>query len=84
MIALDVLGLVAGTLTTAAFMPQVIKIYRTRQTRDLSLGMFLIFSCGLILWTIYGLFTSSLPIILANFVTLMLATYIITMKIRHK
>ena len=84
MLALDILGLVAGAITTASFMPQVIKIYRTRQTRDLSLGMFLLFSCGLTLWTIYGLLIMSPPIILANFITLLLASYIIVMKIRHK
>ncbi|OGC12368.1 hypothetical protein A3K48_07950 [candidate division WOR-1 bacterium RIFOXYA12_FULL_52_29] len=77
------LGIIAGSLTTISFLPQVIKTYSTRQTKDISLLMYLLFSFGLILWTIYGFRVSSVPVIAANAITLLLAFFIIGMKIRH-
>ncbi len=76
----DVLGLAAGTLTTVAFVPQVVKTWRSRSADDLSLSMFLIFSLGVALWFAYGLVTGALPVILANAVTLVLALAILGMK----
>jgi len=77
------LGTAAGSLTTLAFIPQVIKIWRTRSTHDISLGMFVLFSIGLVLWLTYGVLIGSWPVIIANTVTLVLALIIIVFKIRH-
>jgi MtN3 and saliva related transmembrane protein len=77
------IGLTAGALTTIAFVPQVLKIYAGRSGRDVSLRTFLIFSAGVALWLAYGLLIGSLPIVLANIVTLALALTIIALKIRY-
>jgi len=77
------IGLVAAFLTTVAFLPQVIKTWKTKSAKDLSLGMFLIFSTGVLLWLIYGLLVNDLPIILANIFTLSLSTIILYFKIKH-
>ena len=79
-----ILGLAAATLTTAAFLPQVIKTWRTRQTRDISLGMFLILCLGICLWLVYGILRDDLPLILANAVTLALAGTILVLKLKYK
>lgn len=78
------LGIAAGSLTTLAFIPQVIRTWRTRSTHDISLGMFLLFSTGLVLWLIYGALIGSWPIITANTVTLVLALTILYFKLRYK
>ena len=78
-----ILGIMAGTLTTIAFVPQVIKIYKTKNAKDLSIMTFCIFSCGVFLWLIYGIVTREWPITLANGVTLILIFLIIAMKIRY-
>ena len=64
------LGLTAGTLTTIAFIPQIVKARQSKSTGDLSWGMVTIFSTGVLLWLIYGIWIDSLPVILANAVTL--------------
>ncbi len=79
----DLLGAVAGTLTTAAFVPQVIKTLRSGQTRDISLVMWLSFCAGVALWLIYGIVLGAWPIIAANVPTLGLAGIILTIKIRN-
>lgn len=80
----NLLGMIAGTLTTAAFVPQVVKIWRTRSTHDISLGMFALFSSGLVLWLVYGVVIGSLPIVVSNIVTLALALTILYFKLRYK
>ncbi len=80
----NLLGLIAGTLTTAAFVPQVVKIWRTRSTHDISLGMFALFSTGLVLWLVYGVMIGSLPIVVSNVITLALALTILFFKLRYK
>lgn len=77
------LGLLAGTLTTIAFLPQLLKTWRSRSARDISLGMFSIFSTGVLLWLIYGLLIGDWPIIIANFVTFVLAGTILIFKLRY-
>ncbi len=77
-----ILGLLAGTMTTIAFLPQLIHTWKTRSAKDVSLGMFLIFTTGVLLWVIYGLMIQSLPIIAANTVTLVLAGAILVLKFR--
>ncbi|MBX3307485.1 MAG: SemiSWEET family sugar transporter [Nitrospira sp.] len=77
------LGLTAGTLTTIAFIPQIVKARQSKSTGDLSWGMVTIFSTGVLLWLIYGIWIDSLPVILANAVTLLLQCGIIALKIRY-
>ena len=78
-----ILGIMAGTLTTISFVPQVIKVYKTKNAKDLSMTTFCIFSCGVFLWLVYGIARLDLAIILANGVTLILVFLIIAMKIRY-
>ncbi|MGD0865135.1 MAG: SemiSWEET transporter [Rhizomicrobium sp.] len=77
------IGKWAASCTTIAFLPQAIKTWRTRSTKDISLGMFLIFSLGIALWLIYGLLQHDIPLIAANGITLVLALTILGFKIRH-
>jgi MtN3 and saliva related transmembrane protein len=77
------LGLLAALLTTAAFLPQVLHTLATRDTRGISLRMYVIFVAGVLLWLIYGLLTRDLPLIVANAVTLVLAGTILYLKLRH-
>jgi MtN3 and saliva related transmembrane protein len=77
------IGMLAAVVSTVGFAPQVIKVYRTRMTRDLSLGSFIILFSGLSLWLIYGLLLDNLPIIAGNATACAMAAYIIVMKIRH-
>lgn len=78
------LGLGAGGLTTVAFVPQVLKTWRTKSGNDISLGMFLLFSTGVLLWLIYGILIDALPVILANAVTLLLSLAILALKLRYR
>lgn len=80
----NTLGLIAGTFTTVAFVPQVIKIWKSKHARDISLGMFAIFSTGVLLWLFYGIQIGSLPVIVANAVTLGLSLTILIFKIKYK
>ena len=83
MTLLDLLGLSAGSLTTISFVPQVIKTWRSKSADDISTGMFAIFSIGLVMWLIYGLYLESLPIIIANTVTLVLTIVMLILKYRY-
>ena len=78
------LGFAAGALTTVAFVPQVAKTWRTRSTHDISLGMFVLFNTGQVLWLVYGFFISAWPIVVANTITLALALAILYFKLRYK
>ena len=80
----SVLGLVAGAFTTIAFLPQVLKTWRSRSAKDLSLGMFSIFTAGVAMWLAYGFMINDLPVILANVVTLILASTLLVFKLRWK
>jgi MtN3 and saliva related transmembrane protein len=80
----EAIGLLAGTLTTIAFVPQLLKIYRTKSGKDISARMFSLFSAGIVLWLIYGILLRSLPLILSNVVTLVLSLTIIALKIRYR
>lgn len=81
-IAIKLLGFAAAACTTLAYAPQFIKVWRTRSTEDISLGMFLVMLLGLVLWLSYGLLTGDVPIIIANAVTIFLAGGILFMKLR--
>ncbi len=78
------LGIVAGMLTTFAYLPQAIKTWKSKSANDLSWSMLIILSVGIILWLIYGFSVGDIPIILANVVTFILTCVILAMKIRYK
>jgi MtN3 and saliva related transmembrane protein len=78
------IGLLAGTLTTIAFVPQVLKTYRSRSAKDLSLWMFLIFCTGVVFWLIYGIAIQALPVIIANALTLVLCVVLLVFKFTFK
>jgi MtN3 and saliva related transmembrane protein len=80
----EIIGLIAGLLTTAAFIPQVIKTWRTKSAKDLSLVMFLLYCLGVLLWSIYGLMIDEFPVILWNIITLALASVILYFKLKFK
>ena len=77
------LGYAAATLTTVAFVPQAIRTLRTRDTKGISLGMYVVFTIGLCFWLAYGIVLGSWPMIFSNVVTLVLALLILGLKLRH-
>ncbi len=77
---IDILGLVAGTLTTIAFVPQLIKVWRSKSAKDISYIMFILFVLGIVLWEIYGWGIHSLPVILFNIITFALGIAILILK----
>lgn len=79
-----VIGLVAGTFTTISFFPQLIRVCKTRSTRDISLWMFLLFTIGVLLWLIYGIYLLQWPVILSNLLTLISAVIILIFKLKYK
>ena len=79
----EIIGYIAAILTTAAYIPQTIKVFREKNTKSLSLGMYLMINSGIAMWLIYGIMLDSPSLILANAVTLVLAFGILLMKIRH-
>jgi MtN3 and saliva related transmembrane protein len=80
--AVNAVGMAAAGCTTVSFVPQLIRVWRLRSAREISLIMFLVFSLGVFLWLIYGVFIHSMPVILANAVTLALSLAILALKIR--
>lgn len=78
----ELLGLIAGALTTLAYVPQVLKVWRSRSARDISLGMFLLMNCGIALWLVYGLLIVSPGLIAANTVTLGLTVAVLIAKLK--
>jgi MtN3 and saliva related transmembrane protein len=78
------LGYIAATLTTASFVPQAWLIFRTRNVSGISLAMYSAFTLGIALWLAYGVMLGAWPIIIANIITLVLATCILVMKIKHQ
>ena len=82
MSGVDVLGYLAGALTTCAFWPQLHKTWTTKSAGDVSLGMLAIFSSGVVLWLVYGVVMRAWPIILTNALTLLLTGAILSLKLR--
>ena len=80
----EIIGLVAAVCTTFAFIPQVMKVWKTKQTKDLSLRMYSIMFIGIILWLVYGIRIDSLSIIMANVVTATLVGTILVYIIKGK
>ena len=80
---LELLGYAGALLTTGSFIPQAIMTIRTRDTRGISRGMYVIFTIGVAFWLAYGIAIESLPMILANTVTLGLAGTVLALKLRY-
>ena len=80
----EALGMVAAVLTTASFLPQVYKTWKTKDTQSLSLTMYVCFFIGIVLWLIYGIHIDSLPMILANGITVVSTFILIVLKLKHK
>ena len=78
----NIIGFIAAFCTTVAFIPQAIKIYKTKKTNDISFGMFLLMCVGVAMWDVYGFMIRSIPVVIANSITLLLAVYIFIMKIK--
>lgn len=76
-------GYLAAAMTTLAFVPQAVKTIRTRDTRSISLGMYVLFTAGIAMWLIYGIALNSMPMILANIVTFLLSATILGLKLKH-
>jgi len=77
-------GYLAGTLTTLSFVPQVLRTWKLKETKDFSLAMLLLFAAGMLLWTAYGLGINSLPVIAANVITFGLVLFLLGMKFRYR
>ena len=80
----ELIGFIAAVCTTFAFLPQVIKVWKTKQTKDLSLRMYTIMFIGICLWFVYGLRINSLSIVLANIVTCILVFTILVYIFKGK
>lgn len=79
----ELIGYCAATLTTLSFIPQAWLTFRTRDVRGISLGMYSVFTAGVALWLLYGVMMGAWPIVVANAVTLALASVILGMKLRY-
>jgi MtN3 and saliva related transmembrane protein len=77
-------GYIAGALTTVSFVPQVHRAWKLGETRDLSLAMLLLFALGILLWTFYGVWTGSMPIIAANVITFVLILVLLGLKVKNR
>jgi MtN3 and saliva related transmembrane protein len=78
-----VIGLIAGIMTTGSFVPQLVKALRTRSTGDISVVMYIVMVIGIGLWIVYGIYQKSLPLILANIVSLSITSTILFLKLRY-
>lgn len=78
------IGLTAGFCTTVAFLPQVIKTWKSKSAKDISLGMYAVFCTGVLLWLSYGFLINDLPIIITNLITIVLAASILYFKLSFK
>ena len=79
---IDAIGYCAACLTTISFLPQLLRVLKTRSARDISLGMFLIFTLGTLCWLVYGLLVHAVPVFIANSATLLLSGAILFLKLR--
>ena len=81
---ITVIGLLAGALTAIAFFPQLMKVWKRKSTKDISLGMFSLFCSGIFLWFVYGILTEDPPVIIANFLVFIQAFIILIFKVKYK
>jgi len=83
-VCIELVGLVAGICTTISFVPQIIKILKTKHVRDISLVMYVILTSGIFLWLVYGILLRRIPIILANGISFVLCFSVIVTKIKYR
>ena len=81
---ITIMGLVAATLTVIAFFPQLMKVWKTKSTKDISLGMFSIFCVAVFLWFVYGILIKDTPVTIANFLVFIQAFIIVVFKVKYK
>lgn len=82
--SITLLGLCAAVLTTSAFLPQMVKTWKSKSAKDVSYLMLVTFMSGLFLWLVYGIYLKSLPIILANSITFFFNFIILSLKIKYR
>ena len=80
----ELIGYMAATLTTVSFVPQALHSFKTKDVSGISLGMYSIFTLGIALWLVYGLLIGAWPIVIANVITLALASLILALKLRYR
>jgi MtN3 and saliva related transmembrane protein len=81
--AVELIGVLAGVLTTSAFIPQAVQTWRTRSARDVNLGLLVLLVAGNLLWFTYGALVGSWGLIVANLVTVPLCALILAVKLRY-
>jgi len=81
---IDIIGFMAAFGTTISFLPQAVKTIKTKDTSGISLSMYSLFTAGTFFWLLYGILSPSLPVAVANFITLIFASIILIYKIRYK
>jgi len=81
---ITIIGLVAAAFTVISLFPQLLKVWKTKSTKDISLGMFSLFCSGVFLWFVYGILMKDLPIIIANFLGFIQALIILIFKVKYK
>ena len=77
------IGLAAGFFTTISFLPQVIKAWKSKSTKDIAVGMYIVLAVGLLLWIFYGFAIHSIPIIITNAIGLILSLLVLLLKIKY-
>ena len=82
--SITIVGLIAAAFTTIALLPQLMKVWKTKSTRDISTGMFTLYSSGLLLWFVYGVYINDLPIILANSLAFIQTLVILMFKAKYR
>ena len=81
---ITIIGLIAAAFTTVALFPQLIKVWKTKSTKDISAGMFSLYCGGVLLWFVYGVYINDLPIMIANSLAFVQAVAILIFKARYK
>ena len=81
---ITIIGLIAAAFTTIALFPQLIKVWKTKSTKDISTGMFTLYCCGVFLWFVYGVYLNDLPIMIANSLAFIQALVILMLKAKYK
>ena len=80
----ELVGFIAGTLSTCSFLPQVIKVWKTKSTRDISLTTFIFYCAAMLMWLTYGILSGSKPIIVTNSIVSVLSFIILFFKLKYK
>ncbi|MGA2104932.1 SemiSWEET transporter [Methanoregula sp.] len=81
---ITLVGFIAGTLTTVAYVPQVVRSWRLKETKDISLSMLVLYAIGVFLWLLYGCWSNSLPIIVANGISEILILVLLGIKLHYR